>query len=57
MSKYKKIGIVVADGDEFSPLADIIKLGDYSEDKFLKRKILKFGNFPENSAPNYIYKH
>ena len=42
MSKYKKIGIVVAAGDAFSPLADIIKLGDYSEDKFLKRKILKF---------------
>lgn len=42
MSKYKKIGIVVADADEFSPLAEIIKCGDYTEDEFLKRKIIKF---------------
>lgn len=42
MSEYKKIGLIVADTDEFSPLAKIIKQGNYSEDAFLKRKILKF---------------
>ncbi len=38
----KKIGIVVADGDEFAPLAEKITSGEYKESFFLKRRILEF---------------
>lgn len=38
----KKIGIIVADGDEFKPLADTITGGEYSGELFLKKRILKF---------------
>lgn len=42
MEKLKNIGIIVADADEFTPLADIIKKGDYTEEFFLKRRMLHF---------------
>lgn len=38
----KKLGIIVADSDEFSPLAETVTRGGYSEEFFLKRRILKF---------------
>ncbi len=42
VGKIKKIGIIIADGDEFAPLESRIKSGEYSERYFLKRKILEF---------------
>lgn len=42
MEKIKKIGIIVADADEFAPLEENIKKGEYIEKEFLKRKILQF---------------
>ena len=42
MEKIKKIGIIVADSDEFAPLEERIKKGGYTEKSFLKRKILEF---------------
>lgn len=42
MGKIKKIGIIVADADEFAPLEENIKKGEYTEKAFLKRKILEF---------------
>ena len=42
MSEYKKIGIIVADEDEFKPLADLVTRGKFSESEFLKRQILRF---------------
>ena len=42
MSEYKKIGIIVADEDEFKPLADLVTRGKFSESEFLKRRILRF---------------
>ena len=42
MEKIKKIGIIVADADEFAPLEENIKKGEYTEKAFLKRKILEF---------------
>ena len=42
MEKIKKIGIIVADADEFAPLEEKIKKGEYTEKAFLKRKILEF---------------
>ena len=42
MGKIKKIGIIVADKDEFAPLEEKIKKGEYIEKTFLKRKILEF---------------
>lgn len=42
MEKIKKIGIIVADADEFAPLEERIKKGEYTEKTFLKRKILEF---------------
>ena len=42
MEKNKKIGIIVADAEEFAPLEENIKKGEYTERTFLKRKILEF---------------
>ena len=42
MQEYKKIGIIVADDEEFKPLADLVTRGEFSESYFLKRKILNF---------------
>lgn len=42
MQKIKHIGIIVADADEFAPLADRITRGTYTEEFFLKRRILTF---------------
>lgn len=42
MGKIKKIGIIVADADEFAPLEESIKKGGYTEKAFLKRRILEF---------------
>ena len=42
MEKIKKIGIIVADKDEFAPLEENIKKCEYTERAFLKRKILEF---------------
>lgn len=42
MQEYKKIGIIVADDDEFKPLADTVTRGEFSESFFLKRRILNF---------------
>lgn len=42
MDNTKKIGIIVADADEFAPLEETIKKGEYTESSFLKRKILEF---------------
>lgn len=42
MEKIKKVGIIVADADEFAPLEERIKKGEYTEKAFLKRKILEF---------------
>ncbi len=42
MEKTKKIGIIVADDEEFRPLADRARSGEYTESSFLKRKILEF---------------
>ncbi|MEE1238663.1 MAG: 5'-methylthioadenosine/S-adenosylhomocysteine nucleosidase [Acutalibacteraceae bacterium] len=42
MENIKKIGIIVADTDEFAPLEENIKKGEYTEKTFLKRKILEF---------------
>ena len=42
MENTKKIGIIVADADEFAPLEETIKRGGYTEKSFLKRKILEF---------------
>ena len=42
MENIKKIGIIVADKDEFAPLEENIKKGEYTERAFLKRKILEF---------------
>lgn len=42
MEKIKKIGIIVADAEEFAPLEEKIKKGEYTEKAFLKRKILEF---------------
>lgn len=42
MPEYKKIGIIVADEDEFKPLADLVTRGKFSESEFLKRRILRF---------------
>ena len=42
MGIIKKIGIIVADKDEFAPLEEKIKKGEYIEKTFLKRKILEF---------------
>lgn len=42
MPEYKKIGIIVADEDEFKPLADLVTRGKFSESEFLKRQILRF---------------
>ena len=38
----KKIGIIVADSDEFKSLADTVTKGEHCEEFFLKRRILKF---------------
>ena len=46
MSEYKKIGIIVADEDEFKPLADLVTRGKFSESEFLKRRILRFKSGP-----------
>lgn len=42
MENTKKIGIIVADADEFAPLEETIKKGEFTEKSFLKRKILEF---------------
>lgn len=42
MKNTKKIGIIVADSDEFAPLEETIKKGEYTEKTFLKRRILEF---------------
>lgn len=42
MKNTKKIGIIVADADEFAPLEETIKKGEFTEEFFLKRKILEF---------------
>lgn len=42
MERIKKIGIIVADADEFAPLEERIKKSEYTEKAFLKRKILEF---------------
>ena len=42
MEKIKKIGIIVADSDEFAPLEENIKRGKYTEKTFLKRRIIEF---------------
>ena len=42
MGKIKKIGIIVADADEFAPLEEKIKKGEYTEKYFLRRRILEF---------------
>lgn len=42
MENTKKIGIIVADKDEFAPLEEKVKKGDYTKKAFLKRKILEF---------------
>lgn len=42
MEIIKKIGIIVADADEFAPLEETIKKGEYTERSFLKRRILEF---------------
>lgn len=42
MENTKKIGIIVADADEFAPLEEAIKKGEYTERSFLKRKIFEF---------------
>ena len=38
----KKIGIIVADTDEFRPLAEKIKKGEYVKEAFLRREKLSF---------------
>lgn len=38
----RKIGIIVADVDEFAPLADRIMRGEYTETAYLKRRVLEF---------------
>lgn len=38
----KKIGIIVADTDEFRPLAEKIKKGEYVKETFLRREKLSF---------------
>lgn len=42
MERIKKIGIIVADSDEFAPLEENIKRGKYTEKTFLKRRIFEF---------------
>lgn len=42
MENIKKIGIIVADADEFAPLEETVKKGEYTEKFFLKRKMLEF---------------
>ena len=42
MPEYKKICIIVADEDEFKPLADLVTSGKFSESEFLIRRILGF---------------
>ncbi|MGN0451858.1 MAG: 5'-methylthioadenosine/S-adenosylhomocysteine nucleosidase [Acutalibacteraceae bacterium] len=42
MENTKKIGIIVADADEFAPLEETIKKCEYTERSFLKRRILEF---------------
>lgn len=39
---YKKIGVIVADRDEFLPLEKIAKQGEFKEFAFLKRKVVEF---------------
>ena len=51
MQEYKKIGIIVADDEEFKPLADLVTRGEFSESYFLKRKIL---NFKTGKADVYV---
>ncbi len=42
MPNFKKIGIIVADEDEFKPLAERVCRGEFTEAFFLKRRILSF---------------
>lgn len=42
MIKSIKIGIVVADIDEFLPLSNIIRQGDYTENIYMQRQALTF---------------
>lgn len=52
--KEVKIGIVVADTDEYRPLEDFIKSGEYSEYKFLGRLGHKFYVATENGRAEVI---
>lgn len=42
MPNFKKIGIIVADDDEFKPLAERACRGEFTETAFLKRRMLNF---------------
>lgn len=53
MMKYK-IGIVVADSDEYKTLLDYIKKGEYEEYSFLKRIAHKFCVENENGSAEVI---
>ncbi len=53
MSEFK-IGIIVADGDEYEPLARRIESGEYEEYSYLSRKGHKFEVLTQNSKATVI---
>ena len=55
--KELKIGIVVADNDEYKPLADLIEKGEYSDYSFLGRQGHKFNIKTENASTEVISIH
>ena len=55
--KDLKIGIVVADNDEYKPLADLIEKGEYSDYSFLGRQGHKFNIKTENASTEVISIH
>lgn len=42
MSDFKKVGIIIADEDEFKPLAERVCRGEFTESALLKRRVLNF---------------
>ena len=53
MNKFK-IGIVIADSDEYKPLEEYIEKGEFEEYSFLKRKGHKFSVSTENGKAEVI---
>ena len=53
MNKFK-IGIVIADSDEYKPLEEYIEKGEFEEYSFLKRKGHKFSVTTENGEAEVI---